>query len=107
MASERVVARLKSKIDRMVKDQSVQVGDDLNDDLTGILRDPTSNIRETCPEDTMRRILWEQQIKVLSKENRRQIRWHPLLVRWCLNLRYISSAAYHTVRSSSSLLSAL
>ena len=100
VASERVVTRLKSRIQEMVKDQSVRVGDDLNDDLTDILRDHTSKIQETCPEESMRRILWEQQIEALSKRNRRQIRWHPLLVRWCLNLRYISSAAYHAVRSS-------
>ena len=28
------------------------------------------------------------------------MRWHPLLIRWCLNLKLISSAAYHATRSA-------
>lgn len=28
------------------------------------------------------------------------MRWHPLIIRWCLNLKLISSAAYHATRSA-------
>ena len=28
------------------------------------------------------------------------MRWHPCMVRWCLNLKLLSSAAYHSLRTS-------
>lgn len=30
----------------------------------------------------------------------RQMRWHPVMVRWCLNLKMLSSAAYHALCTS-------
>lgn len=30
----------------------------------------------------------------------RQMCWHPLIIHWCLNLKLISSAAYHATRSA-------
>ena len=28
------------------------------------------------------------------------MRWHPLMIRWCIYLRHLSSSAYETLRSS-------
>jgi hypothetical protein len=39
-------------------------------------------------------------LKAATVKDPRQIRWHPLMIKWCLNLKLISGAAYHTVQSS-------
>ena len=33
-----------------------------------------------------------------------QVRWHPSFIRWCLNLKLTSSAAYRTLRSTGTLV---
>lgn len=30
----------------------------------------------------------------------RQMRWHPMMIKWCLNLKLLSSSAYHSLRTS-------
>ena len=37
-------------------------------------------------------------------KDRRQLRWHPALIKWCLNLKLLSSSAYHALRSSGVLV---
>ena len=40
-------------------------------------------------------------MKNLALKDKRQIRWHPLLIRWALYLHYKSSGACETLRKSS------
>ena len=35
-----------------------------------------------------------------SAKDPRQVRWHPLITRWCLNLKLMSSSAYHATRTA-------
>ena len=30
----------------------------------------------------------------------KQVRWHPVMIKWCLNLKLLSSSAYHALRTS-------
>ena len=56
------------------------------------------------PSDCFKRIFWEQQsqatcIEMSSKrKDCRAMRWHPLMIRWCLSLRHQSQKAYDKVR---------
>lgn len=69
-------------------------------DLLGIMNENSTNIKQAYPEGSFARLFWEEQLKAASVKDARQIRWHPLMIKWCLNLKLISSAAYHTVRTS-------
>lgn len=35
-----------------------------------------------------------------SASGPRQVRWHPVIIKWCLNLKLLSSSSYHALRSS-------
>ena len=52
------------------------------------------------PKGSFASLFWEEQLKAASVKDARQIRWHPLMIKWCLNLKLISSATCHTVRTS-------
>ena len=39
-------------------------------------------------------------MQALASQNKRQIRWHPVIIRWALYLHYKSSGAYETLRKS-------
>lgn len=45
-------------------------------------------------EETPQWLLWQQQKLQASKSNSKGMRWHPLIIRWCLSIYYTSSAAY-------------
>lgn len=60
----------------------------------------SSNVQENNPMDSFRRVFWEHQLEALKKKDRRQIKWPPAIIKWCLHLKYISGGVYHALRSS-------
>ena len=44
-------------------------------------------------------LLWNQQQEQASKEDNRSMRWHSLIIRWCLSIYLVSQAAYHQLAS--------
>lgn len=55
---------------------------------------------QALPEGSFKKLFWKEQLKAVSKKDMRQVRWHPLLIRWCLNLKLMSSSAYHAMRTA-------
>eukprot|EP00731_Ephydatia_muelleri_P014633 Em0008g353a len=55
------------------------------------------------PKDSFPRIFWQQQMEAAFRKNARTMRWHPLMIRWCLSLRHRSSGAYEAIRDSECL----
>ena len=47
----------------------------------------------------IQRIFWQEQRKAMSTSNT-GMRWHPVMIKWCLYLRHFSSKAYELLRSS-------
>ncbi len=48
-------------------------------------------------------LFWQQQ-KEAACRDKRGMRWHPAMIKWCLFLRHQSSQAYETLRQSGCLL---
>ena len=65
-----------------------------------IMGEMTEKVHRDNPEGSFRRMFWDQQIKALNVEDSHQIRWHPAMIKWCLHLKFLSSSAYHALRSS-------
>jgi len=49
--------------------------------------------------DSPQWLLWQQQKEQASKKNSRSMRWHPLIIRWCLSIYHTSPAAYKQISS--------
>ena len=45
-------------------------------------------------------MFWEQQKEANACADARSMRWHPLMIKWCVYLRHLSSSAYETLRDS-------
>ena len=76
------------------------VNEDVHGDLVSIMAEMSSKVREENPMDSFRRVFWEHQLEALQKKDKSQIRWPPAIIKWCLNLKFISGGAYHALRSS-------
>ena len=49
---------------------------------------------------TMQELFWKQQLEAATRKDQRGMRWHPLMIRWCLYIHYRSSGAYEALRQS-------
>lgn len=59
-----------------------------------------SKKRPILPDGSFRKLFWQQQTKALLCQDLCQRHWHPLMIKWCLNLKLVSSAAYHSLQAS-------
>ena len=57
---------------------------------------------ESLP-DGFQKLFWQQQSKAASRSSAKGMRWHPLMIKWCLYLRHRSSGAYELLRESGCL----
>eukprot|EP00731_Ephydatia_muelleri_P018851 Em0011g891a len=82
------------------EDNGTEVDAETHDDLKSIVVDYSATVVGSYPPDSLERIFWEQQEKTALVKNARSMKWHPLMIRWCLYLRHISGKAYEAMRRS-------
>ncbi len=69
-------------------------------DVTNLIAELTPAVQKTFPPDSPQHIFWQQQCRYNELKEKRQMKWHPLLIRFALNLKYLSSTAYQAIRES-------
>ena len=68
------------------------------------MEEKTDEINQKYPSDSFHYLIWNQQLEDLRVRDKRQIRWHLMMIRWCLSLKLISSEPYRALRSSNLLV---
>ena len=100
LAAESEVRRLKLKIEESMLRHGVEVDEGLHRDLSNIMEASKDTVSKEFPQGSFRRLFWDEQLKIARLKDSRQMRWHPMMIRWCLNLKLLSSSAYHALRTS-------
>lgn len=91
------VSQLQEKLHKLTQSIGVNLDENMHSDMRAIVSE--NNITSEYPPDSFARIFWEQQSESMRK-NPIQMRWHPMMVKWCIHLRMLSSSCYHSLRSS-------
>ena len=73
------------------------VGKQDHDDLVQLMENRKS-VYDTYTENSFKRIFWDQQMKAASY-CKNSMRWHPIIIKCCLYLQYLSSGVYETLRT--------
>ena len=61
----------------------------------------TSEMEKAFPNaNSYQRLFWMEQLKSINSRSSKGMRWHPMILRWCLYLRQKSSAAYDALRET-------
>ena len=94
------VRRIRMKVRQQMSKCGEAVEPDLHEELMKIMHDKTKSIQSAYPEGSFGRLFWEEQLRATKATDARQVRWHPMIIRWCLNLKLLSSAAYHAARTA-------
>ena len=92
--------RSKCCVNVATEQHGIYIEDALETDIKQIMEEKSNEIRKTYKADSFQCIIWNQQLELLKLKDKRQIRWHPMMIRWCLSLKLLSSASYHALRSS-------
>ena len=76
------------------------VEEEMDADLRRIMDDYDANICSASAPQSFQCLFWKQQREAMGKSNPRQIRWHPMMIKWCLHVHMLSSASYNSIRST-------
>ena len=91
------VKRLEAKAEVLIQKNGVSLQPDDADDIANVVSDVAQVAKDSFPPDSPQRVFWEQQVKYNALRNKRQMRWHQLMIRFALNLKYLSSSAYQGI----------
>ena len=91
---------LKVKIQQLQEKHGIDIDEPLNIDLERIMADSTNKVHETYTPGSFLRLFWDQQLEAMKTKDRRQLRWHPMLNKWCLNSKLMSGRVYNSLRST-------
>lgn len=96
------IKTLQQKLDKMRRDCDREIR------KNPIQNEEIKDLMATCEKDidtvysycsSSQNLFWKQQMKAI-KSGKNGMRWDPTIIRWCLNIRQKSSAAYDALRDS-------
>ena len=98
--SNQKVKRFQAKVDKLIANQAVLLQDRDAADVSQIITEMSPIVKEKFPLVSPQRIFWDQRRRFNSLKDKRQMRWHPLVLRFALKLKYLSDTAYRAIRQS-------
>lgn len=91
---------LRERIAKLVQKNGVTLDPSIQSDFSAMMSEMTDRVHKECPEGSFKRIFWDQQVQACKVKNKKQMRWHPALIKWCLHLKFLSSGCYHALRNA-------
>ena len=95
------IGRLEARLKKEIDDMGDVIVKDTHQELHSIMSDHESLVHQSFPPDSFGRLFWDQQSKALQAKTASAMRWHPLMIKWCLYLRHLSGGGYEALRKSS------
>lgn len=92
--------KLEARISKLIDDNAVHLDEHDATDIISLMSEVSPAVKANFPPDSPQRIFWDQQVLYNSVKDKRQMRWHPLIIKFALNLKYLSTSAYKAMRKS-------
>ena len=92
--------RLNRRITQVIEQDGVVLDEATHSDFKTIMEENAEKATNSFPDGSFQQLFWEQQQQASSVKDSRSMRWHPLIIKWCIYLRHLSSGAYEALRSS-------
>ena len=95
------VAALKKKVEKSIRSDGVSLSENNSKDMFNLMTSCESTVNEQFPdENCFQRLFWSQQAKFNNLADKRGMRWHPMLIKWCIYLKSKSTSTYDSLRHS-------
>ncbi|XP_035690813.1 uncharacterized protein LOC118425822 [Branchiostoma floridae] len=95
-------AKIRSRVGKAVDTEGCTLNDSQHRFLQQILESSTAKdtMDTTFAKDTPQQFLFQQQVERAKQHDARTMKWHPIMVRWCLAIYHSSPATYKFIRDS-------
>ncbi|XP_060077288.1 uncharacterized protein LOC132556865 [Ylistrum balloti] len=91
---------LKRTCQREIQTNGLNLGPVQSAEMSDLMATCTTEMEKSYADpNSLQRLFWEQQMK-FNESGRNGMRWHPMIIRWCLYLRHRSSKAYDALRET-------
>jgi len=97
---QKKISRLQDKLKAVTDKTGVLLDEADHNDFKELLIKQSGDIMKNYHKDSFEYLFWEQQLKAARCNDARQMRWHPVIIKWCLYLRNKSSGMYEALRES-------
>ena len=94
------IRRLQNQLKTAIKDDAQYLNEELSGSLQEVVRESVQECPDTLKKGSFEYLFWEEQKKEWRTKDPRGHRWHPMMVKWALNLRYSSPKGYRNLQSS-------
>lgn len=89
------VEKLKSQLRTEINTVGEELQEKDNSDFVDMINECDNEIIKAYPdENSFQRLFWEEQKKYNKLCDKRQMKWHPMIIKWCLFLRHKSATTY-------------
>ena len=97
--SNQRVKQLQVKVTKLIANESMRLQDEDVTDISQVMAEVGPVVEDTLLVDSPQWIFWKQQQQQQYNrlKDKRQMRWHPLVVGFSLNLKYLSGTAYRAI----------
>ncbi|CAC5392195.1 THAP9 [Mytilus coruscus] len=96
---KRKVTDLETKLSEVLSSQGEHLNENLNSSFRQIILEHKDSLN-SLPDSSPQKLLWTQQLKYVKKTDKRKMRWHPTIIKWCIAIHSKSSKAYDLMRKS-------
>ena len=97
---ESEVEKLKRQLSKSIK-QGIKLTEAESQAMTELMNDTEGEVKKSYADpNSFQRLLCEQQKKYNNLTDKRGMRWHPMILRWCIYLKGKSSSTYDSLRHS-------
>ena len=83
-----------------IADKAVSFQEEDAEDISQVMAGVSPVVECNFPFDAPQHIFWEQQRQYNSLKDKMQMRWHPLVVHFALNLKYLFGTTYQAIHQS-------
>ena len=102
-SAQKKLQRLRVKVAEMIASRGISLDAETTGDSQQIMEEEEHHVLRKFPPDSFQSVFWQQQKEATSRKDKRGMRWHPAMLKWCLYLRHQSSKAYETLQQSGCL----
>lgn len=94
------VAKLERKLKRKISSEGVTLDKVQDLEMRDLMASCEQDVMKAFPDaNSYQRLFWSQQLKSIET-SKFGMRWHPMIIRWCLSIRQKSQKAYDAIRDA-------
>lgn len=98
--TKKSITHMQARLAEVSETSGISVDPGIHDDMVTVMEAHTQDIHQRHAPDTFARLFWDQQLQASRAKTTSGMRWHPLMIKWCIYLRHLSSSSYEALRQS-------